>query len=531
MTKLYLKSKVKVEPLINDWYAWPMLISPITSAMITANLHVRLLDSFAKSPKLHGDAIKNRGLRGGMFMDYDGDVKKVENLLEKTRTEQASRIELAASIVKINDELEQSANGTCLDGFYDQLPDALRGYVEVGYDLSHRPSMRFIEPLLYNNKEYYNDSWQQLSFTEVKDHHRPFVLSSPRLAREDEVRLTIPFKDQQIDEIFQSRTLGITPQRLNELLGGFDLSADEQQRFIGYFSEEAPQKQYDAVPEGEVRIRYLGHACVLVETSEVSIITDPVLPYDIDSGIEQVAFEQMPEHIDYVLITHNHQDHILIETLLQLRFKIGTVVLPKGYGGLLHDPSVPLMFKKLGFDNLIEIDEMEELAVPGGHIQSIPFFGEHGDLLIRSKSAFLVKLHDKTVMMVADSNNIEPALYDHIARAVDDIDMIFIGMECDGAPMSWLYGPLFLKQATRKMDQSRRLDGSNAERGWSLVNKFNPKTVIVYAMGAEPWLEFISSISYTETSKPIVQSNQLIETCKANGMNAERPLGFKQYIL
>lgn len=30
----------------------------------------------------------------------------------------------------------------------------------------------------------------------------------------------------------------------------------------------------------------------------------------------------LPDEIDYVLITHNHQDHVLFETLLRLRHKI-----------------------------------------------------------------------------------------------------------------------------------------------------------------------------------------------------------------
>jgi hypothetical protein len=58
-----------------------------------------------------------------------------------------------------------------------------------------------------------------------------------------------------------------------------------------------------------------------------------------------------------------------------------------------------------------------------------------------------------------------------------------------------------------------------------LVNIFHPKEAYVYAMGQEPWLEFISSIKYTEESKPIVQSNMLVEACKERGIVAERLFG------
>jgi hypothetical protein len=79
----------------------------------------------------------------------------------------------------------------------------------------------------------------------------------------------------------------------------------------------------------------------------------------------------------------------------------------------------------------------------------------------------------------------------------------------------------------RDKDQSRRLAGSNFSEGMDLVNKFKPKDVFVYAMGLEPWLEFISSIKYTDESRPIVESNLLVEKCKTNGINAERLFGEK----
>ena len=64
----------------------------------------------------------------------------------------------------------------------------------------------------------------------------------------------------------------------------------------------------------------------------------------------------------------------------------------------------------------------------------------------------------------------------------------------------------------------------------SLVDIFNPREVYVYAMGQEPWLEFICSIKYTEESNPIVQSNHLIEACKARGICAERLYGEKELL-
>jgi len=62
------------------------------------------------------------------------------------------------------------------------------------------------------------------------------------------------------------------------------------------------------------------------------------------------------------------------------------------------------------------------------------------------------------------------------------------------------------------------LAGSNYERGMNVVTTFNLKETYVYAMGQEPWLEFISSIKYTDQSNPIVASNNLNKDCNSKGI-------------
>ncbi|MGI8635923.1 MAG: MBL fold metallo-hydrolase, partial [Segetibacter sp.] len=145
-------------------------------------------------------------------------------------------------------------------------------------------------------------------------------------------------------------------------------------------------------------------------------------------------------------------------------------------------------------------------------------------------SCFLVKIGDFKLLFLADSRIVEPRLYKHIQDRIGDVDVMFIGMECDGAPLTWLYGPLLTKKLPRDMDGSRRLAGSDCEKGLSLVNIFNPKELYVYAMGQEPWCEFISSIKYTAESHPIVQSDKLINICRNRGVVAERLFGEKELL-
>ena len=158
----------------------------------------------------------------------------------------------------------------------------------------------------------------------------------------------------------------------------------------------------------------------------------------------------------------------------------------------------------------------------GGSLTGLPFLGEHSDLNVRSKMAHLVELLGKKIMLAADSRNIEPRLYEHVHELFGDVDVLFVGMECEGAPMSWFYGPLFTIPLSRKIDQSRRQNGSDCERGISIVDALRPKQVYVYAMGQEPWLTFLTSLQYTDESVQIVESDKLVRECRGRGLTAER---------
>jgi L-ascorbate metabolism protein UlaG (beta-lactamase superfamily) len=300
--------------------------------------------------------------------------------------------------------------------------------------------------------------------------------------------------------------------------------------FANFFTTEVPRRA-ERYSGDEVRIRYFGHACLVVETKDVSIMIDPVISYENPAGIGRYTYTDVPERIDYVLITHNHQDHCMFETLLQLRHRIGTIVVPKSSGGVLADPALKLILKSIGFSRVTEIDELESIEVEGGAVTGLPFFGEHADLNIRTKMAHLITLKGKSILCAADSNNIEPRLYQHLHDLVGDVDVVFLGMECDGGPLSWLYGPLLTKPLARKQDQSRRLNGSDCERGMGIIECLRPSQVYVYAMGQEPWLTYLTSIKYTDTSRPIVESNKLVEECRSRGIESERLYGQKEIVL
>jgi L-ascorbate metabolism protein UlaG (beta-lactamase superfamily) len=524
---LYLKQNVLVEPLFNQWYAWPYLISPATAAMFISNMHLKIMQSFVASPQIHIAALKNPAMRGGPFINYNTDkIPGVRALIERTSKDQAPLLQLAAAIQQLDAALVKDASGFSLEPLYEKIPGQLKGYVELVYDLNNNPSLRFIEGLLYKSR-YYNEASQSVALSLVDQDERPFALSTPQLGDSGKLYLNTPFRSAALDELFKMKT---EPRPFDYIKAALKPPEADEELFSSFFTSEAPPppSRYDG---DSVRVRYFGHACILIESKGASILFDPVISYRYENGIQRYTYADLPETIDYVVITHSHQDHCMFESLLQLRHKAGRVIVPKNNGGGLADPSLKLILQHAGFDNVMEIDEMESVKVDGGEIVGLPFMGEHADLNIRTKLAYLVNLKGRKIMCAADSNNIEPDLYRHIHSSIGDVDVLFLGMECDGGPLTWLYGPLLTNPLARKMDQSRRLDGSDHKKGMDIVNRLNAKQVYIYAMGQEPWLTFLTSIQYTEQSRPIIESDKVVADCNSRGITSERLFGRKELFL
>ena len=524
--RFYLRRNVQFTPLVNHWGAWTFLIPPMTAAMTIANLHVKMMESFVMSPQLHADVLKNPAARGAKLLAIDPSrVDEVSALLEQTKRDQAQMIRFAEGLKTFNQILVTEANGFSLENLYPKVPASLKGYIELVYDLNNFPVMRFIEGLLYQSP-YYDTSVQSIGLSQIYTDRRPFS-HAPIFDRDGTMILKIPFQDPAVSELSRLKYI---PQTFSYIKDRIRLEDSKDVRFKSYLTMDPPRKTVKYAGDG-VRIRYFNHACLLIETKEISILTDPVLSYEYQSELFRYTESDLPERINYVLISHGHGDHFVIEWLLQLRHRIDCIVVPKNGIGTLEDPSLKQLLQNLGFQNVIEIDDMELINLKTGFLMGLPFLGEHADLNIRAKTAYLIRLGKKSILCAADSRNVSPELYERVHKRIGDVDALFLGMECDGASLSWLYGQLITRPVTREADQTRRLSGSDCGRGMDIVTRLNCKQVYVYAMGEEPWLEYLTSLQYTEESIPIIESTKLVDQCRKRGIISEKLFAAKEIII
>ena len=518
---VYLRPDVVLEPLFNRWLVDGNLIPPIQAALTLVHSHLAVLRSYLANPAVHFEASQDLTLAGGPVAAVDPSrVDEMKALLEKTERENGDLIEIAAAVKALDTVLNAETSGLSLDATYHKVPPILQGYVELTYDMQHRTAARFLEGLLYRSP-FYKPQAQSLMLCRATGDVRAFGYSTPRLPDAGRHFLAMPFADPRVDALAALRH---TPAPLATLVDRFEVAAAERTTFEGLFTDVAPPPRAAFAGPG-ARVRYFGHAALLVEGDGRAVLVDPTLGYAHGQGMPRYSFADLPARIDAVLITHGHADHLSIEALLQLRHRVDQVIVARS-GTRVVDPSLESMLRVIGFANVRAVDEMDEVRLgPDQVITALPFLGEHGDLDIRAKSTYAIRLGGATVVAAADAAGMEPRVYELARRELGTIDALFLAMEPHGAPLTWGYGPLFVKTPTRKMDQSRRQRAASQDETVAMLKVLHPKRFFNYAMGQEPWLTHVMALKYTDASPQIVQSNQLLEHCRAKGIPAERPLG------
>ena len=510
----HLAAHTVAEPLIDKWIAWPHNFSPILYGLHLLNYQKEVVVSYLKNPSFHVKSCRNPKLLGGPFVDVPEErIDEIKDLLKAIELNHADLLRMARDLTEFQNMLLKAASGQSIEAYYEQIPDSLHGFVELGYDYHNHPVVRCIESLVYEST-YYKRNIQSLRICSIAhDDSRPYYMSTPRLVDSEDIEWNIPFDSSQLDELFR---LDIEPQSLNTICNLLGLTSKDESRLLPLLSS-TPSAHAQPWTGNGLRLRYFGHACVLLEGNGISILTDPFIAISPkEGGIDRLTFTDLPAKIDYVLITHGHHDHFVFESLLRLRHRIGTLVVPRSSGMFHGDTSLRQLAQRLGFKRVQELDTLDSISFSGGKITAIPFFGEHCDLL-HAKSGYVVSFGEEQILFAADSCCLDKRVYENIRKILGPISTVFIGMECIGAPLSWVYAPLLPVKPERSHDQSRRSHANDAVSALTLLQAVGAQRAYIYALGREPWLKYFMALIPTDDDPYMQEINKLLAATKAEG--------------
>ena len=159
-----------------------------------------------------------------------------------------------------------------------------------------------------------------------------------------------------------------------------------------------------------MKFTFLGQNCFLIEHDGVTIITDPFYNFQ----KEKSGFDISAQKIDYVLITHAHQDHIAdVEEVLKHHPEATVIAQPEICGYFSHPKSIDI---NLG--GTAKLAGLEISMVAAQHTSSFPD-GSYGG----EPCGYIFSLEEKNIYFAGDTGVTAdmaffPKLYGEISAAI-----------------------------------------------------------------------------------------------------------------
>jgi L-ascorbate metabolism protein UlaG (beta-lactamase superfamily) len=129
------------------------------------------------------------------------------------------------------------------------------------------------------------------------------------------------------------------------------------------------------------RIRFLGHATVLIDLGYTRILTDPLLRHRISGLVwrHPRPRSELDHEVDGVVISHMHQDHLDLPSLRKLGREVPLLV-PRRAGRFLTRRGFTDVHE-LQPDQSARIGDVRVIATPANHTGFRPPFGPFGGCL------------------------------------------------------------------------------------------------------------------------------------------------------
>jgi L-ascorbate metabolism protein UlaG (beta-lactamase superfamily) len=174
-----------------------------------------------------------------------------------------------------------------------------------------------------------------------------------------------------------------------------------------FIPDVSPSRPPAAVSGNELRVTMVNHSTVLLQTSDIHILTDPIWSERASPvswigprrhRAPGVRWADLPR-IDLVLLSHNHYDHLDLPFLRRLAQSERTrFIVPLAVGRLLRSQAIL---------NVQELDWSDSVELPGAGIHAVPalHFSARG-LFDRNRTlwcGYVIRFGNRTVYFAGDT--------------------------------------------------------------------------------------------------------------------------------
>ena len=153
--------------------------------------------------------------------------------------------------------------------------------------------------------------------------------------------------------------------------------------------ERRARADFEAAPEGGLRITWLGHSTMLVELDGHTLLTDPIWGERSSPSswlgpkrfhAPPLPLEELPE-LTAVLISHDHYDHLDTPTIEALEARAPRYLVPLGVGAHLEYWGVdPARITEVDWWDEVEIDGLRLVSTPARHFSGRTGFDKDATL-------------------------------------------------------------------------------------------------------------------------------------------------------
>lgn len=216
------------------------------------------------------------------------------------------------------------------------------------------------------------------------------------------------------------------------------------------------------------QIRYLSHASVLIVDGKTKILTDPWFKGPAFCNgwwlreEPKFDYENLIKDISYIYISHNHPDHLHIETLSKIDKSI-PIITPK-----FATNSTKILLKRLGFKKIYDLDFNNIFKIKDSDINFTIL--KSGDF--RDDSGIYFEIRNKKILLNVDCNNLNGGILP------ENIDVLLSSFAGGASGFPLCFDDFSWDEKERILDRNRKAIFNMVVQ---LINKTKCKIFVPYA--------------------------------------------------